>query len=238
MMNAKDKVVFHVNLREKLGTSQSKQLRHQGKVVGNVFGLGKDSTAVYMDKMSIKRLYEDQGDTSLIYLTVGDSKKQSPALIDSYDIDPVTQEPTHVSFRRVDLSDPIEADIAVSLIGEADVPGAVISLVKDSVTVEALPADLPEGFEIDISALSEIGQSVMLSDLEFDSSKVTLVLGEDETPEEITMVIVQEVKEEVEEEPSEEVSEEGVEAPASEESSDGKQAEESANSDEKSEVSE
>lgn len=219
MMNSSDKVVFHVFSREKLGTSASKQLRKQGKVVGNVYGLEKDSEPVYMDKVSIKRLYDQQGDTGLIYLTIGSSKKQSPALIDEYHIDPLSQEPLHVSFRRVDLSDPIEADISVTLVGEADIPEAVVSLVKDTVTVEALPADLPEGFEIDISGLTEVGQSILLSDLNIDTSKVKLVLGEDETPDAVTMVIVQEVKEEVVEEP-EEVAEVGEDADAATESTD------------------
>ena len=84
-------------------------------------------------------------------------------------------------------------------------------LVKDSIEVEALPADLPEAFFIDISKLTEIGQEVHVADLEYDRSKVTIQM----TPEEQEMAIafVQEVKEEVIEEPVvEEVPAEGAEA--------------------------
>lgn len=207
MINSSEKIVFHVFSRDAAGTNSAKKLRKQGKVVGNVYGLGKDSQGVFMDKQAIKKLYESHGDTGLIYLQVDENKKQIPVLITEYETDAFGKEVLHVSFKRVDLSDPVEVDISVSLVGEANIPDAVVSLVKDSVTIKALPADLPEGFEIDISTLTEVGQSVQLSQLEFDKSKVELVLDEDENPESIMLVTVQEVKEEVEEEQETEVEE-------------------------------
>lgn len=199
MINSSEKILFHVFSRGDLGTSSAKKLRKQGKVVGNVYGLGSDSQGVYMDKTAIKKLHASHGDTGLIYLQVGDSKKQIPALISEFETDPFGNEILHVSFRRVDLRDPIKADVSVVTIGEVNIPDSVVTLVKGSVEVEALPADLPEKFEIDISTLTEVGQTITLADLTYDKSKVTLVLDEDQNPNDIPLVIVQEIKEEVEE---------------------------------------
>lgn len=200
MINSSDKILFHVFSRDVSGTNSSKKLRKQGKVVGNVYGLSQESTSIYMDENAVRKLYSSQGDTGLIYLQVEDSKKQVPVLISEYSTDVFGKEILHVSFKRVNLSDPIKAEISVQLTGEADIPESIVSLVKDSVEIEALPADLPEGFEIDISGLTEIGQSINLSELSFDKSKITLVLNEDEKPEDVTLVIVQEIAGEVEEE--------------------------------------
>lgn len=225
MINSSEKVVFHVFSRDAAGTNSAKKLRKQGKVVGNIYGLGKESTGVFMDKQSIKKLYESHGDTGLIYLQVDDLKKQVPVLITEYETDPFGASVLHVAFKRVNLSDPVEVDIPVTLTGEAKIDNAVVSLVKDFVRVEALPTDLPEGFEIDISTLTEIGQMVTVAQLEYDKEKVSLVLGEDENPETTTLVVVQEIKEEVEETPEQEETEasestsESNEVASSEESS-------------------
>ena len=54
----------------------------------------------------------------------------------------------------------------------------------DEVTVEALPADLPESFQVDISKLVEAGQSITVADLVVDK-KVTVI---DEADKIIAMV--------------------------------------------------
>lgn len=227
MTNSSEKIVFHVFSREESGTTSAKKLRKQGKVVGNVYGLGSDSVGVYMDKQAIKKLHASHGETGLIYLQIGESKKQVPVLISEYETDVFGSEVLHVAFRRVDLSDPIKAEISVYLVGEVNVPDAVVSLVKDVVEVEALPADLPEKFEIDISTLTEIGQTITLADLKYDSNLMKLVLDEEEDPAEIVMVVVQEIAGEVpEEETPETVVGEGDTAETeSGESSDSEKAE-------------
>lgn len=202
MINSTQKVVFHVFLRDTVGSKSSKILRKQGKAIGNVYGLGKDSKSVFMDQQGIKKLYNEIGDTSLIYLQVGDEKKQVPVLIDEYETSPLSDTPLHISFKRVNLSDPIQADVSVSVFGETKISDAVVSLLKDTITVEALPANLPENFAIDISVLTEVGQTITLADISVPTD-VKLILGEDEAPEDVVLVSVQEIKEETEEEPEE-----------------------------------
>jgi large subunit ribosomal protein L25 len=200
MINSSDKILFHVFSRDVSGTNPSKKLRKQGKVVGNIYGLSLDSTSIYMDEKAVRKLYASQGDTGLIYLQIEGTKKQIPVLISEYDTDVFGKEILHVSFKRVNLLDPIKAEISVQILGEVSIPESIVSLVKDYIEVEALPADLPENFEVDISGLTKIGQSVNLSELSFDKSKITLILNEDEKPEDVTLVIVQAIAGEVAEE--------------------------------------
>ena len=198
MVNTSEKIVFHVASRQKKGTSKVSRLRKEGKIPGNIYGLKQESVAVMADYQGLKKLYESQGDTGLIYLQLDEEKKQIPVLIDEVDVVKIGEGILHVSFKRVSLSVKIEAEISVEMTGETKIDDAVVSMVKSDVLVEALPADLPEKFEVDISSLTEVGQSINLSDLVFDKSKISLVLDEDEDPTTIMLVNVQAVKEEVE----------------------------------------
>lgn len=225
MTNASDKIVFHVSTRLEKGSGNVSRLRRSGKTPGNIYGLGEESQAIVADYQGIKKLYESHGDTGLIYLQVDDSKKQVPVLIDEVSSVVIGEGILHVSFKRVSLSVKIEAEIPVVMVGETKIDDAVVSLVKDFVLIEALPADLLENFEVDISSLSEVGQSITAGDLVFDKSKITLVLNEDEEASDVMLVNVQAIKEEVVEE---------IPEAEAEPTENGKKSEETSDKDEKS----
>ncbi|MFZ1721230.1 MAG: 50S ribosomal protein L25 [Microgenomates group bacterium] len=198
---------FHVVQRSE---TTNNALRTQGMIPGNIFGLKKPSISVQFDLKEFNKMYEDAGDSSLVYVDVEGTKDSYPVLIDEVQYHPVTENPLHVTFRRVDLAQKITAEVAIEFEGEIDIPQATLVMVRDSIEVEALPADLPESFNIDVSVLTEIGQSITVADLKYDATKITLMLGEDQNPEETPIVIVQEVKEEVEPEVTEDSTEEGT----------------------------
>ena len=89
---------------------------------------------------------------------------------------------------------------------------------------------LPEKFEVKLSELTEIGQSITLADLDFNKSKVSLVEVENEEDWEKPVILVQEQRQEEVIEAVEEVDideEEGVEKTdqATEEKSDAEKTE-------------
>lgn len=191
-----EKVIFSV---EKRAAMKPRQLRVSGKLPANMYQSGKESVALQCGAQAFTKLYDQVGDTGLVYLSLA-GEKELPVLIDEVQYN-YEGRVIHVVFRKVNLKEKIKAEIPVELVGEFAVDGAVLVLVKDSVEVEALPTDLPEKFEIDQSKLTEIGQVITLADLHFDQSKVELVLAEGEMPESVTLVSVQEQREEEVEEP-------------------------------------
>lgn len=178
-----------------------KQLRAQGFLPGNIINGGEASSSISVPFQSFLKLFQEVGETGLVYLEVGDEKKPRPVLIEDVSVDPLTGTPNHVVFKQVNLKEKISAEVPIEVVGEINIPNATLITVSDSVEVEALPTDLPEKFVVDVSTLTEIGQSFTFSQLDFDSSKITLQLEEEEMGNPI--VIVQEVKEEVEEEVAE-----------------------------------
>ena len=182
---------------EKRAAEKPKHLRRQGLVPGNIFG--KDgSIAVQTPAREFDDLYQEVGETGLIYLAVAGSQKQHPVLVDEVQTDPVDGHYVHVAFKQVALTDKITAEVPVEVMGKFEVPEAVMVVVKDEIEVEALPTDLPEKFEVDVSTLTAIGQMITYKDLHYDRSKVALILGEE--GEEEPVVLVQEQREEEPEE--------------------------------------
>lgn len=200
------KQIFKVQARNLLG-KKVKQLRRELVVPGNVYGVNSESQAVKFDQADFEDLYERIGETSVVYLKIvdqeKDQEKEYPVLIDEVQLEPVDGQPLHVSFKEVDLTKKIEAEVPLEIIGEFDVAEAVMVQTRNNIEVRALPNDLPDKFVVDVSILEEIGQMITLADLDFDRDKVELLEVETEEDLEKPVVLVQEQREEEEEEVAE-----------------------------------
>ncbi len=171
-------------------------MRKNGDIPANIFGLSKPSVSVKCPKQLVQKQQEDL-ESGLLYVVL-DNKDEVPVLLEEIQVHPVTKEPLHVTFKRVNLAQKIEADVPLETVGECEVKNANVLLVRDELPIEALPSDIPERITIDISKLTEIGQTLGVADLQFDRAAVELKLSEEEM--DAPLVIVQMQKEEVEEE--------------------------------------
>jgi large subunit ribosomal protein L25 len=85
-------------------------------------------------------------------------------LKDSYR-DPVRGDVMHVDLLRVDLNKPIESSVPIHLIGVEDAPGVkeggILEHVTRELTVEALPNDIPEAIEHDVSHMEMLGTELL-----------------------------------------------------------------------------
>ncbi len=176
---------------------KGKQLRRSGMLPANVVRPGMPSLSVMVSTREFEKLHKVVGDTSVVYLKVEGEVKEIPTLISEVQIDPTSSRLVHAVFRMVNLTVKVTAQIPVELTGEAKIDGATVVLVLNELEIEALPTNLPDKFTLDISGLTEVGQTLSTDDLQFDRSKVTLILDEDQA--QATLVVVQELKEEVEE---------------------------------------
>lgn len=199
-----DKHIFQAQKREIVGKKVS-QLRKQGIGVGSISTPKGSSVSIQFSEKAATKLLSSAGESTLIYLTIEGEKKERPVLLDEVQFNPLTQDLYNVSFREVSLKEKVTAAIPVEIIGEVDISDATLVVVVDEVEVEALPTELPEKFEVDVTVLTEIGQMITLADLKFDRSKIELVLGEEQDPTTMPIAMIQAVKEEVEEETPETV---------------------------------
>lgn len=175
-----------------------KKLRQQGKLPANIFGKKIKSQSVSVDYPEFSRLFRKVGETALIDLKIEKEEKPRPVLITNLTRHPVTGNYLHADFHQVDLTEKVTASIPLKIVGEAPAvkdKAAVLVTVLSEIEVKALPADLPDHFEVEIGGLNEFGDSILIKDLKIPAG-VELLAGSEET-----VVTVQEPKQEVEEKP-------------------------------------
>ncbi|MBU0618790.1 50S ribosomal protein L25 [Patescibacteria group bacterium] len=161
-----------------------KTLRQQDLLPATVYGKELKSESLAMEQKSFNSIYEQVGETGLIDLNIKGEKKTRPVLVHNLQRHPVTNKPLHVEFHQVDLTKKVTVNIPVEITGEAPAvgKGGVLVTLLNEVEVEALPSDLPEKFEVDISGLKELGQSILVKDLKYDAKKIKILIEDLESP--------------------------------------------------------
>jgi large subunit ribosomal protein L25 len=155
-----------------------KNLRQEGILPANIYGKKIKSKAVKLDLTDFYPVFRKVGETGLVDLNVKGEKTKRTVLIHNVQFDPVTDQAIHVDFHQVDLKEKIEADIPVEMVGESPADeqkkGILVQLLNE-LEVEALPADLPEKIEVEISSLKEVDDMIKVADLKVDKKKVEIL---------------------------------------------------------------
>lgn len=184
-----------------------KGLRREGIVPANVYGKMTPSTSIQVDLKDFLKVFEEAGETGLVDLKIG--KDTKPVLIHNVQRNPVTSQPVHVDFLQVDLKQKVTVMVPLEFVGEAQAEKEEVGIVVhqlNEIEVEALPTELPESIEVDLSGLAQIDDSIKVSDLKVDASKVEVKTD----PEQIVAAVAEPAKEEVIEEVAPAEGEEGA----------------------------
>ena len=151
--------------REVLG-KKTKHLRSEGKVPAELYGRGIDNVHLSVSTDDFQTAYKEAGKNAVIELKFGDEKR--PVMV--YDIHrhPVTGDIQNIDFYQVKMDEVVQADVILEFIGESlavkDKEGVLVKAMQ-SLNVEALPANIPQSIEVDISKLEDIDQSIYVKDL-------------------------------------------------------------------------
>lgn len=177
-----------------------KTLRAKGILPGHVFGADTSSLEVQVDAKVFSKVYKQVGETGLIDLQVEGEGNSRPVLIDDYALHPVSGQILHVDFHQVNLKEKVVATVPIETIGESEgiKNGNIFVTAYNEVEVEALPTDLPDHFEIDLSKLVNAGDDIKFSDLVYDREKIKIL----DIEEDGVVATLQAPKEEVVEEVS------------------------------------
>lgn len=187
--------------RELLGR-KVKQLRREGILPATMYGKDFEPMSVQFDGREFEKIFEHVGESGLVEITVDGTTY--PVLFRNPQYHPLWGELVHVDCYKVNLKEKITTTVPLELIGEAPIvkAGNILVPVTESIEIEALPTDLPEKIEVDISGLETLESMITVADLIIDREKI-------EVKTDPTQVVVkaEEPKEEVIEETPEEVTE-------------------------------
>jgi large subunit ribosomal protein L25 len=165
---------LEVQSREPGGSRTARRLRRSGQVPGVVYGGGEDPVSFEVPARDLRQALAHAG--AVIELTI-DGAKPTPVVLKELVRHPVNGETIHIDLLRVRLDQAIHATVVVELVGSEDAPGVkeggILEQVTREVTIEALPTDIPDNIEHDVSALV-IGDTLTLDALRAPSG-VTLL---------------------------------------------------------------
>ena len=160
----------HVQLkatpRTAFGTTHTRRLRAAGLVPGVLYKSGEDSIPFALPERELNRaIHGGHGKTAVFEIAV-EGHPTVPALLKDWDLNPVRGSLIHVDFQQVDLRQEVEASVPLVLDGIAAGvrEGGVLGQPVHEVLVRALPDAIPDGIQIDVSAL-EAGGVLHLSDV-------------------------------------------------------------------------
>jgi len=213
---AGERVKLEVLQREGRGSADARRLRRQGIIPGVLYGRGKTPHAICIPERELRRVLTGESGLHAILDVVLDGQKTThPSILKDYQQNVLTGRLAHVDLQEVRLDQPIQAQVVVELVGESQgvTEGGVLSQVVREITVEALPLEVPERIELDVSGML-MGDTLRLADLPVREGVTYL-----DDPE-IVLATVTMPTQIVEPEPEEEELEEG-EVPEGEEAPEG-----------------
>ena len=193
----KEEVLINAEKRNVTG-KQVKALRRQGLLPGVIYGRHIEAFPIQMDAHDASLILDKLTASSLITIDVDGEKFN--VLMRDRQRDVIFGDLLHVDFLVVSLTEKLRATVELKLVGEAPVadnPEVVVTQVLNAIEIEALPQDLPEVIEVDISTLETVDDEITVADLNLGED-IAILTDPNETIVSVGYVAQEEVAEEEE----------------------------------------
>jgi large subunit ribosomal protein L25 len=147
------------------GSRSARRLRRTGKVPGILYGGDGEPQLFAVDARILRNTLARSG--AILEVAV-DGGTTSPVLVKDVQRHPVRGEAVHVDLLRVDMKVAIHTTVTLELLGADHAPGVVeggvLSQGVVELNIEALPGDIPDTLQFDVSGL-QINETATLSQL-------------------------------------------------------------------------
>jgi len=182
--------ILNAEIREDVGKGASRRLRHQGKIPAVIYGGKKDPAALTLEHDPLMHAASQESFySSILEIKVADGSTQKVVVRDVHH-HPYKLQIMHLDFMRVSAEEILRISVPIHFIGEDEseagkTSGLIIQHLVTEVEIAALPANLPEYLEVDLSGLED-GGVVMLSEIILPEGVEIPALAGDE--EDATMI--------------------------------------------------
>ena len=176
-----DAISLEVTPRDALGKKVS-ALRRAGMTPVHLYGKGVASRALQGDTATVARVVSQVGQNIPLYLKVSDTREQDLVFVREVQRHPITNQILHVDFYRGG-GDPARAGRGARNPDRRGPRRARPQGHTDAglyvLAVEALPMDMPERIDVDISRIEELDQDIRVSDIAVDEAITILTDAEE-----------------------------------------------------------
>jgi large subunit ribosomal protein L25 len=197
-MAGHDTTSLSVSLRDTDGSPAARRLRREGQVPGIVYGGGDVPQAFSVDARILRNTLAHAH--AVIEVSI-DGAAATPVIVKDIQRHPVRGDTLHVDLLRVRVDQTIHSTVALELLGGDEAPGVVEGGILNQETrelnIEALPGDIPDVVQHDVSDL-DMNATVLLSAVRMPAGVTLLDDPEETVIATITPPTLEPVEEEVE----------------------------------------
>ncbi|MFC4725493.1 50S ribosomal protein L25/general stress protein Ctc [Glycocaulis abyssi] len=176
-------IVVSVEVRERTGTGSAREARRSGLVPGVLYGGPRGAVSI-----SVKRneLVKAIGTGKLIANMVDIEHKgeRQPVIARDIQFHPVTDEPVHIDFYRVEENSVITLNVPVHFINDEKAPGikrgGVLNIVRHDIEVRCKAGNIPSEIVVDLSGY-DIGDSIHISSVTLPEGVKPVITSRDFT---------------------------------------------------------
>ncbi len=155
-----------VEERAATGKGGARKIRAQGKIPGVLYGRELEPTALACSPSDIRTVFKSKsGRNSVLQLEI-DGREPVSAMLKDVQRHPVSRKILHLDFVRVFEDRPVEVDVEIHLLGKpvGVAAGGVLKQVARSARIRALPSEIPEVIEVDVTPM-KAGDALSISDI-------------------------------------------------------------------------
>ncbi len=175
-------IELHVTPRDIIGGKQVKAMRRQGLVPGIIYGKGIEPLPVTCAYRDIEGVVKRAGSSTLVRVFVEGVKAPYVAIVRDVQYHPIRRTVQHVDFQALKMEERVRVPVSIILTGESkavtDGGGTLLHHLTE-VEIECLPDALIHNIKVDVSAITKVGQSITVGDLQLPED-VTILTSPDE----------------------------------------------------------
>ena len=148
-------------------------LRREGITPLHLYGNGIESQSLQCSTALISRLVNEAGTNIPVNLQVEGESTENICFVREVQYHPVTDRLVHVDFMKVDVTKPVRAEVPVIVEGLSPAVrnmGGTLLQPLQTVTVEALPMDIPGLYTLQAELLIDFDTNFYVRDLEISDS--------------------------------------------------------------------
>jgi len=158
---------IRADARDKKRKRDAKRLLRSGKIPGVLYGPKTPTVALELDKREFTSRVAGLEGSHLVRLKSSTAAlAEKVALVKNMQYHPISGDVIHADLYEVDLTAKIQVHVPLHFVGRAFgvTRGGILQPIVREIEVNCLPMDIPEFFNVDVSAL-DIGDSVHVEEL-------------------------------------------------------------------------
>jgi len=170
-----------LNLNAEIRTLEERlsEVRASKMVPSVVYGKHQEPILLKIDYSDFLRTFRKSGKSHIINLKAG--KDDLEVLVHEIQKEPISWDFLHIDFFAITKWEKVHTKIPLKFVWDSQAVKEwwIIDEHMKEVEVKVLPKDLVDFIEVDLSILKEIWDTIRLSELNIDSSKIEVITPDD-----------------------------------------------------------